>query len=119
MCYSVTYARELPPIGTVKYSYTLHYDNIAALQARVILSVKGLRMTVVGFPVLARRLPRCIWPRDFILRFEELHTQSSRDVRRDMAMHQPCAWVVCFKRKNNPTAGGQECHVTSRWIFEA
>jgi hypothetical protein len=56
--------------------------------------------------------------RDTLLRLQELDTKALTDVPCDMAMHEPCAWIVGRECYHDPTTTRQESDIATRWVLE-
>ena len=77
---------------SILYTIKNKRARIIYLNTRVILM--PVSPIIVVLPVRAGLLQRVLVKRDLLGRLDELDCQSLRHVPRDMAMHQPRAWVV-------------------------
>jgi len=101
-----------------RYSANASVTNSSSgLQPRVDLEIRGIAVVVLA-PVRARIIP--IAPRQVNrpLALKELHTKPLTDVPRDVAVHEPSAWVVGREREHDPALAGQEGDVATRWVGE-
>lgn len=52
------------------------------------------------------------------LALEKLDAQTHGDMERDVAVHEPCSWVVGWVGNDKPSASRQECYITARRVRE-
>lgn len=66
-----------------------------------------MEYSVVRLPVLARPLHfgKSILGLNLRLALKKLYTKTGRHVEGDMAVHQPCSWVVRLEGKDEVTSG--------------
>lgn len=85
------------------------------LQARVSLSEAGdaILVGVPGLAALVEVAQGANGADDLVWSLEELHTETTGDVEWNVAMHQPCTWVVGWERYDEVSTGWSSMGVAS------